>query len=126
MRPIKTSLLSVAEPWVLDCPVAVQPVTLVYARLADGTPIGRGNCDLYAWHADAEFVPHLWGVLQLGGVEIRVVAGDPVLSWSVQEPQGARPRAARASSARNSRWRRLRPVREPIAELLDGRAAGLS
>ena len=84
MRPIKTSLLSVAEPWILDCPIAVQPVTLVYVRLADGTPIGRDNCDLYAWHADAEFMPHLWGVLQLGGVEIRVVAGDPVLSWSVK------------------------------------------
>ena len=38
--PIKTSLLSVAEPWILDCPVAVQPVTLIYARLADGMPIG--------------------------------------------------------------------------------------
>ena len=38
--PIKTSLLSVAEPWILDCPVAVQPVTLIYARHADGMPIG--------------------------------------------------------------------------------------
>jgi lyso-ornithine lipid O-acyltransferase len=84
VRRVKTSLLSVAEPWILDCPVAVQPVTLVYTRLADGTPIGPGNCDLYAWHSDAEFVPHLWGALQLGGVEIRAVAGDPVLSWSVQ------------------------------------------
>ena len=31
VRPFKTSLLSVAEPWILDCPVAVQPVTLAYA-----------------------------------------------------------------------------------------------
>ena len=37
VRPIKTSLLSVAEPWILDCPIAVQPITLAYTRLADGT-----------------------------------------------------------------------------------------
>ena len=53
VRRFKTTLLSVAEPWVLDCPVAVQAVTLSYVRLADGTPIGRANCDLYAWHGDA-------------------------------------------------------------------------
>lgn len=82
--PIKTSLLSVAEPWILDCPVAVQPVTLVFTRLADGTPIGSGNCDLYAWHSDAEFLPHLWNALQHDGLEIRVTLADPVLSWSVK------------------------------------------
>lgn len=84
VRPIKTSLLSVAEPWILDCPIAVQPITLVYARLADGTPIGPENCDLYAWHSEAEFMPHLWSALQLRGIEILVLAGDPVLSWSVK------------------------------------------
>jgi 1-acyl-sn-glycerol-3-phosphate acyltransferase len=84
VRPLKTSLLSVAEPWILDCPIAVQPVTLAYTRLADGTPVGPANCDLYAWHGDADFLPHLWMVLQAGGVHIRVVAGNPVLSWSVR------------------------------------------
>jgi 1-acyl-sn-glycerol-3-phosphate acyltransferase len=82
--PLKTSLLSVAEPWILDCPVAVQPVTLVFARLADGTPITGDNCDLYAWYAEAEFLPHLWNALQHDGLEIRVTLADPVLSWSVK------------------------------------------
>jgi 1-acyl-sn-glycerol-3-phosphate acyltransferase len=82
--PIKTSLLSVAEPWILDCPVAVQPVTLIFACMADGVPIGRDNCDLYAWHSDAEFLPHLWNALQHRGLEIRITLGDPVLSWSVK------------------------------------------
>ncbi len=84
VRRFKTSLLSVAEPWVLDCPVAVQAVTLAYVRLADGTPIGPGNCDLYAWHGDAAFLPHLLGVLRADGVEVRVALHEPVLSWSVQ------------------------------------------
>jgi hypothetical protein len=35
--PFKTSLLSVAEPWVLDRPIAVQPVTLAYRRLRCGS-----------------------------------------------------------------------------------------
>lgn len=83
VRPIKTSLLSVAEPWILDCPIAVQPITLAYVRLADGVPIGPENCDHYAWHSDAAFLPHLWQVLQMDGVEIRAVVGEPVLSWSV-------------------------------------------
>lgn len=84
VRRFKTSLLSVAEPWVLDCPIAVQPVTLAYLRLADGAPFAAANCDLYAWHGDAALSPHLIEVLQLDGVEVRVVVGEPVLSWSVR------------------------------------------
>lgn len=84
VRRFKTTLLSVAEPWILDCPIAVQAVTLAYVRLADGTPIGPENCDRYAWHSDAAFVPHLRQLLHEDGVEIRIVLHEPVLSWSVQ------------------------------------------
>lgn len=84
VRRLKTSLLSVAEPWILDCAVAVQGVTLAYVRLADGTPVDRTNCDLYAWHGDAELLPHLWNVLQMPGIELQVTLHEPVLSWSVQ------------------------------------------
>lgn len=84
VRPFKTSLLSVAEPWILDCPVAVQGITLAYLRLGDGTPVSAENCDLYAWHSDAPFAPHLWNVLKLGGVEVQIALHEPVLSWSVR------------------------------------------
>jgi len=84
VQRLKTSLLSVAEPWILDCPVAVQAVTLAYVRLADGAPVDVTNCDLYAWHGDAELLPHLWAVLQMPGIELRLVLHEPVLSWSVQ------------------------------------------
>lgn len=80
----KTSLMSVAEPWILDRPVAVQGVTIIYTRLRDGTPIGRDNCDLYAWYGDMELLPHLWEVLKMDGVELHIVLHEPVLSWSVQ------------------------------------------
>jgi 1-acyl-sn-glycerol-3-phosphate acyltransferase len=80
----KTTLLGVAEPWVLDCPVAVQAVTLAYVRLADGTPFGPANCDRYAWHGDAVLVPHLLRLLHEDGIEVQLVLHEPVLSWSVQ------------------------------------------
>ena len=83
VRRFKTSLLSVAEPWILDRPVAVQAVTLAFLRLGDGTPIGPDNCDHYAWHGDAEFLPHLWNVLRREGLAVTVVLDAPVLSWSV-------------------------------------------
>ncbi len=123
VRPIKTSLLSVAEPWILDCPIAVQPVTLAYTRLADGTPIGSRNCDLYAWHADAEFVPHLWGALKDGGVEIHVVAGNPVLSWSVKSRK-VLGRDLRRQLSGDLTKARLDAGAEPLAVLALGRITG--
>ena len=47
-------------------------------------PVEPGNCDRYAWHGDAEFLPHLWDVLQMDGRRGRTVLHEPVLSWSVQ------------------------------------------
>lgn len=83
VKPFKTSLLSVAEPWVLDRPVGVQSVSLVYLRLSDGTPIDAANVHLYSWWGSADMAPHLWRVLCLGGAEIEVHFGPPVLSWAV-------------------------------------------
>jgi 1-acyl-sn-glycerol-3-phosphate acyltransferase len=83
VRPFKTSLLSVAEPWVLDRPVATQPVTLAFQRLRDGGPIGPDRCRRYAWYGDARFLPHLWGVLCRAGLEVAVALGPPSLSWAV-------------------------------------------
>lgn len=86
VRPFKTSLLSVVEPWVVDRPVAAQAVTLAYRRLADGTPFSLANCDLFAWYADMPFTPHLWKLLKQPGLEVlevEVEFGEPVMSWSV-------------------------------------------
>lgn len=82
--PFKTSLLSVMEPWIMDCPVAAQPVSIHYRRLADGRPYDAATCDLYAWYGDMEFAPHLWAVAQGPGLEVEVRLHEPVLSWSVK------------------------------------------
>ena len=81
--PLKTSLLSVAEPWIMDRPIAVQSVTLAYRQLADGTSITLSNCARYAWFGDAELVPHLWSMLHDDGCVVEVAFGEPVMSWSV-------------------------------------------
>lgn len=83
VKPFKSSLLSVAEPWVMDRPVAAQAVTVAYRRLADGTPFGPANCDLYAWYDTMSFGPHLWQALKLPGLEVEVEFGEPVMSWQV-------------------------------------------
>lgn len=83
VKPFKTSLLSVAEPWVLDCPVAARAVTLAYTRLADGRAYDRATCDLYAWYDDMEFAPHLRRLLQQDGCEVTIRLHEPVLSWAV-------------------------------------------
>ena len=81
--PFETSLLSVAEPWVLDRPIAVQPVTLAYRRLRSGEPITGPSCHRYAWCGGDDLVPHLWALLQDDGCAIEVVFGEPVMSWAV-------------------------------------------
>jgi lyso-ornithine lipid O-acyltransferase len=83
VKPFKTSLLSVAEPWVVDRPVAVQPVTLVYLRFLDGTLVDATNTDLYAWWGSADMLGHLWRMLKLPGAVVEVHFGPPVLSWAV-------------------------------------------
>lgn len=83
VKPFKTSLLSVAEPWVMDRPIAVQPVTLVYLRLRDGKLIDASNTDLYAWWGSAEMLGHLWRMMKQPGVVVEIHFGTPVLSWAV-------------------------------------------
>ncbi|MEZ5862963.1 MAG: hypothetical protein R3D25_02380 [Geminicoccaceae bacterium] len=82
--PFKTSLLSVAEPWVIDRPIAVQPVALVFRALRNGQPVGPLNCGRYAWFGDGSMLPHLWAVLQDDGLLVEVVFGEPVISWAVE------------------------------------------
>lgn len=81
--PVKTSLLSVAEPGITHRTIAVQTITLRYARLRNGEPIDARNAELYAWWGDMELVGHLWRVMTLPGAEIEVIFGSPELSTNI-------------------------------------------
>ena len=101
----KSALFGAAEPQILDRPVAVQPVTLAYVALADGTPIGPDNAERYAWYGDAVFAPHLFSVLGDRGCRIQLVFHEPVLSWEVQSRK-VLARQAEAAIALDLRARR--------------------
>lgn len=54
----------------------VQPVALRYAR-RDGLPIGRSAMPAVAWAGDADLVPHLFGILAGGPIDVEVLWGEP-------------------------------------------------
>ena len=75
--PFKTALFSVASLKVDDRPVTVQPVSVTAVSL-DGIPLGRSMRPFYAWYGDMELAPHLWQMVRLGRLTIRVEFHEPV------------------------------------------------
>lgn len=75
--PFKSALLSVAEYRPHDAPLVVQPVTVAYVRL-DGIPLGRFYRPFVSWYGGMEVSPHLWTMLGLGRLTVRVVLHPPV------------------------------------------------
>jgi lyso-ornithine lipid O-acyltransferase len=69
--PFKSALFSAAEDIGKIGPIAVQPVSLAYARL-DGIPIGRSYRPFFAWWGNTCLVAHLWSMIGLGKLEILV------------------------------------------------------
>jgi lyso-ornithine lipid O-acyltransferase len=77
MLPFKSSLLSVAELRPRGAPLVVQPVTVAYVRL-DGMPLGRFYRPFVSWYGAMTVVPHLWTVIGLGSITIKVIFHPPV------------------------------------------------
>ncbi|GEO38435.1 1-acyl-sn-glycerol-3-phosphate acyltransferase [Skermanella aerolata] len=75
--PFKTALFSVASLKVDGRPVMVQPVSVTAVDL-DGIPLGRSMRPFYAWYGDMELAPHLWQMVRLGRITIRVEFHEPV------------------------------------------------
>ncbi len=67
----KSSLLSVADVMIDGAPIAVQPVSIAYARL-DGIPLGRAFRPYFAWYGDMILASHLWRMAGLGTVTVAV------------------------------------------------------
>jgi len=75
--PFKTALFSVASLKVEDRPLTVQPVSITAISL-DGIPLGRSLRPVYAWYGDMELAPHLWQMIGLGRLTVRVEFHEPV------------------------------------------------
>ncbi|EWY40413.1 lyso-ornithine lipid acyltransferase [Skermanella stibiiresistens SB22] len=75
--PFKTALFSVAALRVDDRPITVQPVSITAVDL-DGMPLGRALRPFYAWYGDMELVGHVWQMVKLGRLTVRVEFHEPV------------------------------------------------
>jgi 1-acyl-sn-glycerol-3-phosphate acyltransferase len=75
--PFKSALFSIAE---LECdgrPLTVQPVSIAYTHL-DGIPLGREIRPFVAWYGDMDLLPHLWTLIGLGRLTVRIEFHQPV------------------------------------------------
>ncbi len=76
--PFKSALFSVADAVHEDITITIQPVSIAYTRMRDGTPLDGMLRSLYSWHGDMELVPHIKAVLGLQGAEVEITFHDPV------------------------------------------------
>ncbi len=72
--PFRTSFFAIAEG---DPPPIIQPVSIVYDRLA-GLPTGRASRAVFSWYGDMELAPHAWRLLQWRGMGGTVLLHAPL------------------------------------------------
>jgi lyso-ornithine lipid O-acyltransferase len=89
--PFKSSLFSLAEEMARAGSLLVQPVSVVYERLADGRAVTPPLTELYGWYADMDFFPHLLRAFRLRGVTIRIIFHPAI---EAQGYEGGRKRLA--------------------------------
>ena len=75
--PFKSALFSAVEGAPPGARPVVQPVTLAYVRVGD-RPADQRTRPAVAWYGDMEFVPHIWGVFQLGSIGVQVTFHEQV------------------------------------------------
>jgi 1-acyl-sn-glycerol-3-phosphate acyltransferase len=75
--PFKSALFSVAEYRPNEQPLQVQPISVAYVRL-DGMPLGRFFRPFVAWYGSMQVGPHLWTMLGLGHLTVKVIFHAPV------------------------------------------------
>ena len=93
-------------------PPLVQPVSVVYDRLA-GLPTGRASRPLFAWYGDMDIASHFWRLAQHRGLRATVLLHAPL------DPAAFADRKALAQAT----WRRRRRRRRDAAAEPAGPAA---
>lgn len=87
----------------------VQTLALAYTRIY-GLPMGRVARTHVAWYGDMDMIPHVWGLLRQGPLDVEARIGAPLRLENVRD----RKKLAAISEAQ---------VRRNFAELLTARAA---
>jgi lyso-ornithine lipid O-acyltransferase len=57
--------------------ISLVPVTLVYKQHR-GLPLTRRNRGRFAWYADMDLLPHLWGALCAGSLTVEIIIHSPL------------------------------------------------
>ncbi len=70
----RPSFLAAAEG---PSPPLVQPVSVVYDRLAS-LPTGRASRALFAWYGDMDIATHYWGIARHRGMRVSVLLHRPI------------------------------------------------
>lgn len=109
VRPFKSAFFAVADAASGSPRVVVQPVSIVYLRLA-GMPVGRQWREYFAWYGDMDLAPHLLRVFGLGRFTVRLIFHPPL------DPAAFQSRKALANAC-------LRAVSGGVASAHAGRAA---
>ena len=75
--PFRSAFFSVVEPQDGGPPPLIQPVSIVYDRLA-GLPVGRASRPVFAWYGDMELGSHFWRLAQYRGLGATILLHPPV------------------------------------------------
>jgi 1-acyl-sn-glycerol-3-phosphate acyltransferase len=75
----RSAFLSIAEAPATQAglPPIVQPVSIVYDRLA-GLPTGRASRPLFSWYGDMDIASHYWRLARHGGMRASVILHAPL------------------------------------------------
>jgi 1-acyl-sn-glycerol-3-phosphate acyltransferase len=81
LLPFRSSLLGAAQQAMQaqgsSNEIFIQPVCIHYCGM-HGLPMGRSHRPFAAWYGDMDLVPHLFDLLRLGAIEVRVSFGEPL------------------------------------------------
>ncbi|MBY0380924.1 MAG: 1-acyl-sn-glycerol-3-phosphate acyltransferase [Xanthobacteraceae bacterium] len=78
--PFRSALIGAVHHTIGDAThkqVVVQPVSIAYVRFG-GIPIGRALRDKVAWYGETDLMPHFFGVIAAGAIDVVVSWGEPV------------------------------------------------
>lgn len=127
VMPFRSAFLSLAEAptGVANRPPLVQPVSLVFDRLA-GMPVCRSNRLVFAWYGDMDLASHAWPLLQMTGMGATMLLHTPMNPEAFPSRKAltaATYRAVADGAATLRQNRPARPANEPLAEAELGEAA---
>lgn len=116
--PFRSAFLSIAQlPATPDGkPPIVQPVSLVYDRLA-GLPTGRATRPILAWYGDMDIASHYWQLAQHGGIRASVLLHAPIDPCDFPDRKALTQAVWRACANGAAALRQNRPVQPTGAEV---------